>query len=268
MSKKILKNIIITIMLAILFVAIALGVYTIYHRIAENEVLSKFTKNLNQIRIDGKYRVSCVETIELDNFKIEIIYEDTHKNGFSIEKMIRRTTNSEGVQNIEGDSLYYSDGVEEIYVDNIQKLYRVSPAYDSYTLNSIPNFSQISTSINNGYSSLRNYDVKAWKFKRIEEFDGQKCFVLSNEDEEEWVYVSKETYLPIGIKNSKYECKCKFEVNPEVSDSEVECPDLSEFSRVEYVREYNSENGDEITNVNIYAPDGTVKTIEDTNYVF
>ncbi len=76
-------------------------------------------------------------------------------------------------------------------------------------------------------------DISNLKIKSVipYEFENEKCLAVTfNELQEGYeIYIDKETYLPIGVRDSKFHLyKCKFE-NDKTSDSDVAEPDFSKF---------------------------------------
>ena len=256
--KKLLKNICITVLLAIIISAIFFLSYYIIHKIKEKSVLENFKAKITDLRKEGNYYFKGDYKFEVKkNVEHFQKIEEYSQNGKLVTKLSYWiVTNGNNTYTKDIESYYIGDKVTSI--NNVEKLYWNSENTDRIHNKSIKDFTYISSLLEPSFP----IDLK---YEKEEKFNGKKCYVIlaTNQQEvnpnDEWIYIDKKTFLPIGIKNKEgWLCEIEFKINPTLSESSFEIPDLSTLTKREW---------DEERRKTIYtAPDGTVTEVEGQYY--
>lgn len=257
--KKLLKNICITVFLAIIISTIFFLSYYAIHKIKEKSVLENFKAKITDLRKEGNYYFR-------GDYKFEIKKNVEHYQKIEKYSQDGKLVTKSSYWIVTNGNKTFTEDREEYYIgnnvtsiNNVDKLYWNSENINRIYNKSIKDFTYISDLLNPIFNTV---DLK---YKKEEKFNGKKCYVIlaTNQQEvtpnDEWIYVDKQTFLPIGIKNKEgWLCEIEFKINPTLSESSFEIPDLSTLTKREW---------DEERRKTIYtAPDGTVTEVEGQYY--
>ena len=248
MNNKIFRKIVLLLILTLIFTIVFSIGYYFYHKYTEKRIVLEFKKNMIEIGRNGNYYFSCEDKITVSGVEITEIYKQYGADGKYITENCKKKILRNGEINVEVDSISYSNGPQITYLNNIKKMYETFERKGDYYAKYIPRFYGIQATVK-GEDTI-------WEYVGTQEFNGQKCYVLYNELDKlypEWIYLDKQTYLPIGMRNKEgYIRICEFKLQPEINENDLVLPDLSDYSKVE-----SDENNNQI----ITAPDGTVTYI-------
>lgn len=258
MNKKIFKNIVLMEEMAIIITLIVISTYFMFHKIKENFVLENFKAEITELRREGNYyfrgdyKFDARKNIE----HCQKIEKYSQNGNFVIKSSYWIVDN--GKKTVTKDNEDYYIGNEFISINNVEKMYRNKEITDrNYNDKSIKDFTFIS-------NLLTNSQPVNLKYEKEEEFNGKKCYVIFATGNDwnaydEWIYVDKESFLPVGIKNRDgWICEIEFKISPTLSESSFEIPDLSTLTKREF---------DEKRRKTVYtAPDGTVTEVDGEYY--